>query len=166
MNPLRQAGSDLRRSGETREIRACAWLCAVVRAPERPRYGPIRADSVDFSPQRGDAGPPRRCQPRAPPHFATCSCRLNSRNQRLRFCPLPGRSRARHGFSVGPGRKTTCAFAVRADRVRCSGTSLRLKPNCESVSYPCHEVSSCGMQRKAIRSSSLRTGFFGKGWIR
>ena len=44
-------------SGEAREIRACARVPAVVRAPERPRYGPVRADSADFSPRRADSGP-------------------------------------------------------------------------------------------------------------
>src|SRR5208282_4562762 len=43
-------------SGEAREIRACARVPAIVRAPERLRYDPVRADSADFSPRRGDPG--------------------------------------------------------------------------------------------------------------
>ena len=57
-------------SGETHEIRACA------RVPERggyrrgPRYVAVRADSADFSPQRGDPGPPSPMPARKPSHFA------------------------------------------------------------------------------------------------
>jgi hypothetical protein len=44
-------------SGEPREIRACARLCAVVRAPESDSMGPFRVYSADFSPRRAGAGP-------------------------------------------------------------------------------------------------------------